>query len=216
MDALVLLRAFAGVVSAVLFVACGRQEPDRSVATAAAVEHTASPAKSAPSASTVVLPPFASLTASRCLFPLSETPPPRATPAASCPKDEKGPMRLARGWVSFPDTDGAPRVAVEVADDSASRERGLMYVTKLPEDQGMIFTWDDEDFRSFWMHDTCIPLDMLYVAADGTIVGVLEQVPAMDETPRSIHCPIKYVLEVNAGWTRAHGITPGQRIKFET
>ena len=105
---------------------------------------------------------------------------------------------------------------MEIATTDASRERGLMYRTKMPDDQGMIFSWTDEAQRSFWMHDTCIPLDMLYIAADETIVGVLEQVPAMDETPRGVPCPVAHVLEVNAGWTRAHGVAPGQRIHLET
>ncbi|HEX7668420.1 MAG TPA: DUF192 domain-containing protein, partial [Polyangiaceae bacterium] len=74
-------------------------------------------------------------------------------------------------------------MAIEIANTPASRERGLMYRTKMPEDQGMIFTWTDEGERSFWMHDTCIPLDMLYIDADGVIACVLEQVPAMDEAP---------------------------------
>jgi uncharacterized membrane protein (UPF0127 family) len=86
----------------------------------------------------------------------------------------------------------------------------------MPEDQGMLFTWQTEASRSFWMHDTCIPLDLLYVARDGTIVGILEEVPAMDETPRAVPCPAAHVLEVNAGYSRAHGIAPGQRIKIET
>jgi hypothetical protein len=107
-------------------------------------------------------------------------------------------------------------MAVEIAATSDARERGLMYRTSMPEDQGMIFSWADEGERSFWMHDTCIPLDMLYIAADGTIVGVLEQVHAMDETPRGVPCPVAHVLEVNAGWTRAHGIAPGQRVRLET
>ncbi len=152
----------------------------------------------------------------RCLVPLAETPPPHATPSATCPADPTGPMTLPRGWVSFPEAPGAPRLNVEIATTDASRERGLMYVKKMPDDQGMIFSWTDQDERSFWMHDTCIPLDMLYIASDGTIVGVLEEVPAMDETPREIPCPASHVLEVNAGWTRAHGVAPGQRIRIET
>jgi uncharacterized membrane protein (UPF0127 family) len=125
-------------------------------------------------------------------------------------------MNLPKGWVSFPDSPGEPRVAVEIAATASSRERGLMYVARMPEDQGMLFAWTDADTRSFWMHNTCIPLDMLYIAADGTVVGVLEQVPAMDDTPRTVPCPVTHVLEVNAGWTRAHGVVPGHRVKIET
>lgn len=152
----------------------------------------------------------------KCVVPLAAEPPPRAPPSPSCPKDPTGPPNLPRGWASFPDAPGEPRVAIEIANTPASRERGLMYRTNMPEDQGMIFTWTDEGERSFWMHDTCIPLDMLYVDADGVIAGVLEQVPAMDETPRAVPCPVLHVLEMNAGWTRAHGVKPGQRVHIES
>jgi uncharacterized membrane protein (UPF0127 family) len=90
-----------------------------------------------------------------------------------------------------------------------------MYRTAMPEDQGMIFSWPEEAERTFWMHNTCIPLDMLFIAADGTILGVVEQVPVLNDSPRGIPCPVAHVLELNAGWVRAHGVAPGQRIKIE-
>jgi len=121
-----------------------------------------------------------------------------------------------QGFVSFVDAPGAPRIAVEVATTPAWHERGLMYRTEMPDDHGMLFSWETEQRRTFWMHDTCIPLDLLYVARDGTIVGVLEEVPAMDETPRAVPCPAAHVLEVNAGYTRAHGIVPGQKLRIES
>ena len=170
------------------------------------------PSKAIPSAG-VAAPPAKPV---RCLVPLASAPPEADGPAPSCPADPTGPPTLPHGWVSFPDAPSVPRIAIEIAETDSSRERGLMYRTKMPEDQGMIFNWSDESERAFWMHDTCIPLDMLYVAADGVIVGVLEQVPAMDESAREIPCPVAHVLEVNAGWTRAHGIAPGQRIHIET
>jgi uncharacterized membrane protein (UPF0127 family) len=62
------------------------------------------------------------------------------------------------------------------------------------------------------MHNTCLPLDMLFITKSGIIAGVLEQVPVLDDTPRGVPCPVAHVLEVNAGWVRAHGAKPGQRI----
>lgn len=90
-----------------------------------------------------------------------------------------------------------------------------MYRTSMPDDQGMIFRWREEAPRTFWMHNTCIPLDMLFIAKDGTILGVLEQVPVLNDEPRGNPCPAAYVLEVNAGYTRSHGAAPGQHIRFE-
>jgi uncharacterized membrane protein (UPF0127 family) len=198
------------VLCGAAFAACERNEPDRGAATAAA-HHPESPKAETPPG-----PAPAATAKNHCVVPLASEAPPRAARAPSCPKDPTGPPRLPRGWASFPDAPGEPRVAIEIANTPPSRERGLMYRTEMPEDQGMIFTWADEAERSFWMHDTCIPLDMLYIARDGVIEGVLEQVPAMDETPRAVPCPALHVLEVNAGWTRAHGIAPGQRVHIES
>lgn len=77
----------------------------------------------------------------------------------------------------------------------------------------MLFSWSDERVRSFWMHNTCIPLDMLFLAKDGTITGILEQVPVLNDEPRSIPCPAAHVLEVNAGFCRKKGIAPGQHVR---
>lgn len=190
--------------------ACERNEPDRGAASATVHQRATPPPPASPQGSSEVRPVL------RCVVPLATEPPAHAVRAPSCPKDPTGPPKLPRGWVSFPDAPGEPRVAIEIADTPSSRERGLMYRAEMPEDQGMIFSWDDEAERSFWMHDTCIPLDMLYIGRDGVIQGVLEQVPAMDDTPRAVPCPAAYVLELNAGWTRAHGVAPGQRIRVES
>ena len=154
--------------------------------------------------------------APRCVAPLAEPPPPVATPAARCPADPDGPLSLPAGAVRFTDAPSAPRVTVERALDDTARARGLMYRTRLDADAGMIFTWDDETPRSFWMRNTCIPLDMLFIASDGTIVGILEQVPVLNTQPRGVPCGARHVLEVNAGWTREHGVKPGQKVELET
>ena len=147
---------------------------------------------------------------------MPDEPPRNASPATDCPVDPTGPVPLQRGWVSFPEAPGTPRVAVEIAGSERERERGLMFRRKLPDDQGMIFDFEDSAPRQFWMRNTCIPLDMLFIAADGRITGVLEQVPPLDESPRGVPCPVSHVLEVNAGWTRAHGIRPGQHVRIES
>ena len=90
-----------------------------------------------------------------------------------------------------------------------------MYRTQMPADAGMIFVFERERKLSFWMRNTCIPLDMLFVAEDGTIVNVEENVPTLtDRTFTSGGCPAKYVVELNAGWARAHGVKAGQKIAF--
>jgi uncharacterized protein len=152
----------------------------------------------------------------RCVVPRVEPPAPVASPAARCPADPTGPIELRVGVVQFTDAPAAPRVVVELAQDDAARTRGLMYRTRLDADAGMLFSWDREQPRSFWMLNTCIPLDMLFIADDGTIVGILEQVPTLNTAPRGVPCAAQHVLEVNAGWTRQHGVVPGQKVAFET
>ena len=85
----------------------------------------------------------------------------------------------------------------------------------MPKDHGMLFSWETEEVQSFWMRNTCIPLDMLFIARDNTIAGILEQVPTLNEDPRSIPCPVAHVLEVNAGYCRKHGVRAGQKIALE-
>lgn len=87
-----------------------------------------------------------------------------------------------------------------------------MYRTGMPVDTGMLFTFAAEEPRSFWMRNTCIPLDILFLDEQGTIVGILEQVPTLNTLPRHVPCPSKSVLELNAGWARAHGVEPGQSV----
>lgn len=152
----------------------------------------------------------------RGVVPRVEPPPPVAAPAAQCPADPTGPLELSRGAVQFDDAPSAPRVVVELALDDEARSRGLMYRTRLDADAGMLFSWSREEPRSFWMLNTCIPLDMLFIAADGTIVGILEQVPTLNTAPRGVPCAAQHVLEVNAGWTRQHGVVPGQKLTIET
>lgn len=151
-----------------------------------------------------------------CVIPMPAEPPRRAPNALHCPPDPEGQSELARGYVLFTDAPGSPRLNVELARTEPEKERGLMYRTKLPDAQGMLFSWGGvEQPRTFWMHNTCIPLDMMFIARDGTITGILEQVPTLNDEPRGVPCPAAYVLEVNAGWSRAHGIQPGTMVHFE-
>jgi uncharacterized membrane protein (UPF0127 family) len=151
----------------------------------------------------------------RCVVALPEEAPSPASPAAECPKEEGTPPTFAKGAVRFPEAPSAPKLTVELAQAQEQRTHGLMYRTGMAEDRGMLFSWPDEQPQSFWMHNTCIPLDMLFIARDGTIAGILEQVPTLNDRGRTVPCPVMHVLEVNAGWTRKHGVRPGQKIALE-
>ena len=104
---------------------------------------------------------------------------------------------------------------VEIAETPSTQERGLMYRTSMPPNDGMLFAFSgDPRVHTFWMHNTCIPLDMLFISQDGFIAGILENVPTLNDAPRSIPCPVSYVLETNAGWTRKHKVFAGQRVSL--
>jgi uncharacterized membrane protein (UPF0127 family) len=189
--------------------ACNRTEEPHSSGDAQAATTPATPSptateKSAPSSKT------------GCVIPMSVEPARRAPNALHCPPDPDGPVELAHGYVVFTDAPGSPRLNVELARTEPEKARGLMYRTKLPDTQGMLFSWGGvEQPRTFWMHNTCIPLDMMFIARDGTITGILEQVPTLNDEPRGVPCPAAYVLEVNAGWSRSHGIQSGTMVHFE-
>lgn len=151
----------------------------------------------------------------RCLVPTPETPPPPAAPAERCPT-APGPLpEMQRGALRFVEAPNAPRLTLELARTEAHRNHGLMYRTTMPEDHGMLFSWADEQRRTFWMRNTCLPLDMLFIARDGTIAGIVENVPVLNELPRTVACPAAHVLEVNAGFCRRHGVKAGMRVLFE-
>jgi uncharacterized membrane protein (UPF0127 family) len=147
----------------------------------------------------------------RCIVPLAQTAP-AVPPAAGnqCPADPQGRFKLTRARVSIPDANAS--VDAELARSMAEGERGLMYRKAMGEDEGMLFYIDEKRIQTFWMHNTCIPLDMLFIDDDGTIVGIVESAPVLDDGARQVDCPSRYVLEVNAGWTRRHGVKPGQRL----
>jgi uncharacterized protein len=150
----------------------------------------------------------------RCVVPTGDEPPPAVSKADTCPSDPVfGGLELERAQASFPDAPGKPTIVVELAKSSEERGRGLMYRTRLPENSGMLFFMEGEPrVQSFWMRNTCIPLDMMFIEKDGFIAGILENVPTVNDERRSIPCPVSYVLEVNAGWSRDHGVKAGQRV----
>jgi len=114
--------------------------------------------------------------------------------------------------IVFPD---GYTVSVEVAADDDTRQQGLMFRDHLADDRGMIFKMEDHRNQTFWMHNTCIPLDLVYIDDDGTIVGIEENAPTMDDSKFEVGCTSRFVLELNAAWTRKHGVASGQRVKLE-
>lgn len=109
---------------------------------------------------------------------------------------------------------GKHLVEVEVAADEPSRTRGMMWRTSLDPGKGMLFVFGTERVQSFWMRNTLIPLDMLFINAEGVVVGIVHDAAPRTLTSRSVGIPSKYVLEVPGGWAERHGIREGSRVEF--
>lgn len=108
---------------------------------------------------------------------------------------------------------GFETFSVEIADDEAERARGLMFRTDLPQDAGMLFLFDRAAPRAFWMKNTPLPLDMLFVAPDGRVCGLVERAQPLTTTPRRSGCDAIAVLEVNAGVAERLGVGVGARLR---
>ena len=131
--------------------------------------------------------------------------------ARTCPADPEPGKPLAIAKVVFPDTNGLS-IQAELALTPHDIEKGLMFRRHMNEDAGMLFHLEERRDHTFWMQNTCISLDMLFIEEDGTIVGVVEGAEPVTQTSRSVGCSSRYVLEMNGGWCRSHGVKPGQRV----
>jgi len=111
-------------------------------------------------------------------------------------------------------TDGdATMFTVEIADTDMSRERGLMFRQRLPEDRGMLFDFKREDNVAMWMKNTYLPLDMVFISRAGIVVNVAQNTEPLSERIIPSGAPTYAVLEVNAGTAKAIGLKSGDRVQ---
>jgi len=101
---------------------------------------------------------------------------------------------------------------VELALTPEAQQRGLMFRKAMAPDAGMLFVFDQTEDRAFWMKNTLIPLDMIFIRTDGTIANIVEGAEPQTLTPRTSEGPAKAVLELNGGITRFLSIKPGDRV----
>lgn len=106
----------------------------------------------------------------------------------------------------------SPVFKLKVANTNAQRQKGLMYVKSMPADEGMLFIFPEERKQSFWMKNTYISLDMLFLNNRKKVVGLLQDVPVLNEEPRNVADESKFVVELNAGSAKRHGIVAGSRL----
>jgi uncharacterized protein len=128
------------------------------------------------------------------------------------PKSEPG-VKQPKVYVATPS--GDVTISVEVVNTWPKIEKGLMFREHLGLDDGMLFFMGYEHDHAFYMRNTLIPLDMIFIKKDMTVGGVYENAEPRTETLRKVGVPTLYVLEVNGGYARSHGVVAGAKVRFE-
>jgi uncharacterized membrane protein (UPF0127 family) len=108
-------------------------------------------------------------------------------------------------------TAGMHNVHAQLAVSPEQRQVGLMYRREMPTNEGMLFVFEDTSRQCFWMRNTPLPLTIAFLADDGTIVNLADMKPLSEDS----HCsskPVRYALEMNAGWFAKRGIGPGFKL----
>jgi uncharacterized protein len=147
--------------------------------------------------------------------PLQQPAPVRTAASDVTAQNWSGPP-LDRGQLVLHDAfGGAHPVEVEIADTAPSRTRGMMWRTSVPSGTGMLFIFPEEQVQKFWMRNTLVPLDMLFVDKSGQVVGIVAQAEPQTLDQRTVGRPSLYVLEVAGGWAEKTGIAPGTRVELK-
>jgi uncharacterized membrane protein (UPF0127 family) len=121
-----------------------------------------------------------------------------------------------QGEVYFQDKDKKllKGIDVEIAETDESRHRGLMFREKMDENQGMLFIFDRNEPESFYMKNTLIPLDIIFITSKKEIIKIYKNTTPLSEKDLPSSKPIKYVVEVNGGFTEKYNIKEGDYIEW--
>lgn len=144
---------------------------------------------------------FAAAVFACCALPLS---------AAAVPTAPNG--KLPVTTIVIDAGHGPVKFQAEVAADPESQEKGLMFRKSMAPDAGMLFDFHMPDMQTFWMKNTVIPLDMIFIRADGTISSIAPDAVPYSETPIPSYEPVRAVLEINGGRAAQLGILPGDHV----
>lgn len=121
--------------------------------------------------------------------------------------------QFAKDQAEIVTANGAYSFSVEIADTEEERSQGLMFRKDLGEREGMLFFYDREQHISMWMRNTYIPLDMIFIKADGRVHRIAEHTEPFSEEVIGSGAPVLAVLEVNAGTADKLGIRPGDLVR---
>lgn len=152
------------------------------------------------------------------LYSLFRTPAPRPNPQPVSYEKREPQFRHDGNLVVYrqgADKDTLSALEIEVADDGYEITTGLMFRKHMEENRGMLFLFPNVEMRSFWMKNTHIPLDIIFISEQKTIVTIQRNTTPFSEKSIPSSAPAKYVLEVNAGMADKHGWKEGDRIDWE-
>jgi uncharacterized membrane protein (UPF0127 family) len=124
----------------------------------------------------------------------------------------KGPDGQPMEPLTITTSTGAHKFMVEIADDDAERQRGLMERPPLADDRGMLFQFPDVAERGFWMHNTPSPLDIIYIDPHGRIVSIVKNAAPNNDRVLPSNGPAMGVLELRAGRSDEIGAKPGDKV----
>lgn len=130
----------------------------------------------------------------------------------SCTKDD----HLKKVTLQKSNSSSSITLGVEIADNDESRMRGLMFRKELGEKQGMLFIFDRDTDSPFWMKNTYLPLDILFISANNEIVDIKEKATPLSEELIHPNAPYRFALEVNGGFAKEHQIEAGDRLAFQS
>ena len=134
-------------------------------------------------------------------------------PAQNVPAEESPQTGLMKAWLTIHSGNGDHRFRIDVAESSEQQERGLMFVRSLDPDRGMIFPYNPPQNVGFWMRNTLIPLDMLFISADRRVGRIVTARP-LDETNVPSGAPVSAVLEIAGGRAAQLGIRVGDTVEW--
>lgn len=138
------------------------------------------------------------------------------TPDAPDPPPSGEPTFTKDGTLTFlrPDSSAIVTIDIEIANTDAKRNRGLMRRRSMGYDKGMLFIFDTVEAGSMWMKNTPLPLDMIFVDAEGQVVDIVERTMPFSLDPITPDAPRKYTVEVRAGFVNRYTITDSTRITW--
>lgn len=135
---------------------------------------------------------------------------------AACAENNT-PPQSKQGTLAFLDSSGAVirTITVEIAEDEASRQQGLMHRRQLTLSEGMLFLFPEPDSLSFWMKNTMLPLDIMFVAADSSIINIARRTTPLSTTRVTSNGLAKYVVEVRGGFSDRFGVDEQARVRWQ-